>query len=103
MSELGAQFADRGAGADKSILFGRRDVPKRQHSPDEVLKKIGVCRFCHKLGGAQGASVPRVLFVTLARKNDNPCVGGVRQNVGDQGKSFLRAVRQRRQTEIDQR
>ena len=63
----------------------------------------GIAGFGDKVGGAQGAGVAGVAGIALAGENDDLDIRGQLEQLGNQGESFVRAVRERRQAQVNQR
>ena len=62
----------------------------------------GVAGFADEFDGAQRACMTGVVLAILARENDDLHVRRMRQQFADQREALVRAVRLRRQAEVDQ-
>ena len=63
----------------------------------------GAARFCNKIDGAQGAGVTGIVRIALAGEYDDLDFRTQFQQIRNQGESFVRAMREGRQAEVDQR
>ena len=63
----------------------------------------GAARFCNKIDGAQGAGVTGIVRIALAGEYDDLDFRAQFQQIRNQGESFVRAMREGWQAEVDQR
>ena len=86
-----------GAFVNQAIVYSSRSVSKRQHSPDELAQILRISQFGNEFRRPERPRVARIQFVALAGKHDDVGFRGMRENVCNQGKAFIRAVGRRRQ------
>jgi hypothetical protein len=108
--DLLAQLVHRRAVADDARILGRRGhlvgaalgVLHQQCVEQQRLQPFGLARLGDEIDCTQRARVARVGLVALAGEHQDLDAGRNAQQVGDQGKAFIRLVRLGRQAQVDQ-
>ncbi len=91
-----AEQAALGGGAE----FGGADLQCREQ---KRLERFGFARLGDKIDCTQGARMARIGFVALAREHDDFHPRRIGDQLGDQAKAFIRAMRRRGQPQVNQR
>jgi hypothetical protein len=68
----------------------------------QLLETLRLAGLRDEVDGAERPRVARVCFVVLAGQNQDLDIGRQREQFVDQPKAFIRPVRSRRQSKIDQ-
>jgi len=110
LADLRAQLLHRNAAADQAArvfrlrrLGGQLGRLVGMDAQQGLQQLLGVGRLGDEIGGAEGAGVAGVGLVVLPGEDDDLDGRRMGQQVGDQGKPFVRLVRPGRQPEVDQR
>ena len=105
LRELQAQALHRQAVADQSCFAGCRRCAVRegQRLSQQGQQVAGVAGLADEFDGAQRARVAGVVIAVLAGEDDDLHLRRMGQKFADQRETFIRTVRLRRQTEVDQR
>ena len=105
LGELQAQALHRQAVADQASFAGyrRRAVGKGQRLAQQGQQVAGVAGLADKFDGAQRAGVAGIVIAVLAGEDDDLHLRRMGQQFADQRETFVRTVRLRRQTKVDQR
>ena len=105
LGELQAQALHRQAVADQASFAGRRGraVREGQRLAQQGQQVAGVAGFADEFHGAQRARMAGIVIAVLAGEDDDLHLRRVGQQFADQGETFVRTVRLRRQPEVDQR
>ena len=105
LRHLLAQFVDRRTLPDEAAVGGRTElrIADLERALEQVFERLRLGGLGHELDRTERARMPRVGFIALARQHDDFDAGGVGDQLADQAKPFVGAMRGGRQSQIDQR